>query len=236
MQSSNEKIKVEKPNSINIQGEQTENLEITRKNFIERLFEETSKGWWDDEGFYNTPNGSFWDPDGYYFNRDGKDKHGGIYDDDLNYVPGEGWNDDNLCYNSELEIELLIGENEAEDLEYDEADEVNFKDHLHQDFTEQYNPEVEIKHKKRFKKKYPDEEPLHYSDDPDSKVIKEKIQKNILQEETNKGREIVFVGFDEKKNEKKEDKKDKKHFRNDHYKKKEFKNYNNFDDDDKVKK
>ena len=40
-------------------------------------------------GFVNMPDGSFFDPDGYYFNKEGFDKHGGHYDEDNKYFPGE---------------------------------------------------------------------------------------------------------------------------------------------------
>ncbi len=41
---------------------------------------------------------AFWDPDEVYFNREGFDKHGGYYDDNGQYIPGEGWDDYNNCY------------------------------------------------------------------------------------------------------------------------------------------
>lgn len=81
------------------------------KNFIEREFKEVEGGDYDEFGFYHTPNGSkifqinkgFWDADGFYFNREGKDKHGGYYNDVWEFVPGEGWDAANQCYEDDLD-------------------------------------------------------------------------------------------------------------------------------------
>ena len=64
-----------------------------KDSFIERQWTEDTKGEYDNDGFFITPNGSFWDPDGVYFNKEGFDKHGGKYNDEGEYVPGEGWNE-----------------------------------------------------------------------------------------------------------------------------------------------
>ena len=56
--------------------------------FIEREWTEDTKGEYDKDGFFVTPNGSFWDPDGVYFNKEGYDKHGGRYDSEGEYIPG----------------------------------------------------------------------------------------------------------------------------------------------------
>lgn len=48
---------------------------------------------------------AFWDPDEVYFNREGFDKHGGYYDDNGQYIPGEGWDDYNNCYFDEDPID-----------------------------------------------------------------------------------------------------------------------------------
>jgi hypothetical protein len=54
----------------------------SKVEFIERKFEEVEGGYYDDSGFYITPDGSkftkiiikgFWDDQGYYFNKDGYD-------------------------------------------------------------------------------------------------------------------------------------------------------------------
>ena len=72
------------------------------KVFIERELNDDVEGDYDDEGFFNTPNGSFWDPDGVYFNREGYDKHGGYYDENQEYIPGKGWDEINNCYKDEI--------------------------------------------------------------------------------------------------------------------------------------
>ena len=79
-----------------------ENNNKKTKVFVERELNDEVEGEYDADGFFNTPNGSFWDPDGVYFNRDGYDKHGGYYDDQTQeYVPGNGWDEINNCYNDE---------------------------------------------------------------------------------------------------------------------------------------
>ena len=78
-----------------------ENNNKKPKVFVERELNDYVEGEYDEEGFFNTPNGSFWDPDGVYFNREGVDKHGGYYDDNQEYVPGEGWDEINNCYKDE---------------------------------------------------------------------------------------------------------------------------------------
>lgn len=72
------------------------------KDFVEREWNDNTEGDYDENGFFVTPNGSFWDPDGVYFNKDGFDKHGGYYDDNNEYIPGEGWDEANNCYVDEL--------------------------------------------------------------------------------------------------------------------------------------
>ena len=73
-----------------------------KKIFVERELNDEVVGDYDEEGFFNTPNGSFWDPDGVYFNREGYDKHGGYYDDNQEYIPGKGWDEANNCYKDEI--------------------------------------------------------------------------------------------------------------------------------------
>ena len=77
-----------------------------KKTFVERIFHDDIEGEYDDQGFFNTPNGSFWDPDGVYFNREGFDKHGGYYDENNVYIPGKGWDEENNCYKDELDDEF----------------------------------------------------------------------------------------------------------------------------------
>ena len=93
-----------------------------------REFTEVEGGKYDDLGFYHTPNGSFWDCDGVYFNKDGKDVHGGFYDDKLEYHPGEGWIDSLMCYedevnpnNKDLLNNIEYGGNDGED-DYEDGD------------------------------------------------------------------------------------------------------------------
>ena len=91
-----------------------------KTTFIERIFHDDLEGEYDDEGFFTTPNGSFWDPDGVYFNREGYDKYGGYYDENDEYIPGKGWNEEYNCY----EDEIIYGDyNEyASDNDYDEEE------------------------------------------------------------------------------------------------------------------
>lgn len=84
----------------------------------QREFKEVDGGKYDDFGFYRTPNGSFWDPDGVYFNREGKDSHGGYYDNKFEYHPGEGWIDSLMCYQDEIDK----GKESNDDIELDEGD------------------------------------------------------------------------------------------------------------------
>ena len=103
----------------------TENKEPPeKKTFVERIFHDDIEGEYDDQGFFNTPNGSFWDPDGVYFNREGFDKHGGYYDDNNVYIPGKGWDEENNCYKDELEDEFASDHdpNEEEDDGFGEID------------------------------------------------------------------------------------------------------------------
>ena len=63
-----------------------------------RIRTEETKGEFDEDGFFTTPNGSFWDMDGEYFNRYGFDIHGGKYIDKLDYIPGPTWIEELGCY------------------------------------------------------------------------------------------------------------------------------------------
>jgi hypothetical protein len=72
---------------------------------VERSFEEVEGGFWDQNGFYVTPNGSFWDDQFYYFNRWGWDINGGCYNHDGIYQPNtttKQWREDLQCYQHEL--------------------------------------------------------------------------------------------------------------------------------------
>ena len=91
------------------------------ENFVEREFNESIEGEYDEQGFFVTPNGSFWDPDGVYFNREGFDKHGGYYDDNNEYQPGEGWDDANNCYFDEIN-DYEYDDDYGSDHDYEEDD------------------------------------------------------------------------------------------------------------------
>ena len=92
-----------------------------KTTFIERIFHDDLEGEYDDEGFFTTPNGSFWDPDGVYFNREGYDKHGGYYDDNDEYVPGKGWDEENNCYKEELVDDEYASDHDHEEEENDDG-------------------------------------------------------------------------------------------------------------------
>jgi hypothetical protein len=100
-------------------------------NFEDKEFKEVQGGKYDQHGFYYLPDGSFWDPDGVYFNN-GLDKHGGYYNEHLEYIPGPGWIDDLMCYEDEKEGVLknkkshhgrYKGEEEEDDI-FEELDEI----------------------------------------------------------------------------------------------------------------
>jgi hypothetical protein len=74
---------------------------MEKKEFIDKPFKECEGGYYDNNNFYITPNGSFWDPDGVYFNNEGYDKHGGFYNENLEYQPGKGWIHELMCYEDE---------------------------------------------------------------------------------------------------------------------------------------
>ena len=93
------------------------------KKFIEREWTKEIEGHFDNDGFFITPNGSFWDPDYVYFNREGFDKHGGRYDENGEYIPGEGWDDELNCYESEKDDDLL---NDEEDDDDDKKNDVGY--------------------------------------------------------------------------------------------------------------
>ena len=104
-----------------------------KKVFVERELNDEVEGEYDQEGFFNTPNGSFWDPDGVYFNREGYDKHGGYYDEvTQEYVPGKGWDEINNCYkdeyNDDYDDEYGSDHDDLEDDGYGDIDLDNIQD------------------------------------------------------------------------------------------------------------
>ena len=98
--------------SKNIQKKSISNYLIPNAEFLERTKEEIEDGYYDDRGFYTTPNGSFWDENETYFNRYGFDKHGGRYDEYGVYLPGENYNYDFNCYEDEIDKKNNINFNE----------------------------------------------------------------------------------------------------------------------------
>ena len=98
-------------------------------NFKKRKWNENIEGELEEDGFFTTPNGSFWDPDYVYFNREGYDIHGGYYDENDRYIPGDFWDEKNQCYYGETEgslsndIEDLIITNDSHDKKLEEKEE-----------------------------------------------------------------------------------------------------------------
>ena len=114
---------------------ESKNDEIDLKDKIpkeRRIKTKDTKGEYDEDGFFTTPNGSFWDMDGEYFNRYGFDIHGGKYIDKLDYIPGPTWIEELGCYPEDkdkyIKEEVLNDEIEDEkdvkDLEMFEEGEV----------------------------------------------------------------------------------------------------------------
>lgn len=81
---------------------------IFNKNFfIERSFHSSFDGFYDEEDFFHTPEGSFFNQNREYYNRFGYDKYGGRYNNMGVYLPGEGWNSDFQCYEEDLDEDFL---------------------------------------------------------------------------------------------------------------------------------
>ena len=78
--------------------------EEMEKPFCERPFEEVEDGYYDDRGFYTTPNGSFWDDEQTYFNHFGFDRHGGTYDKYGIYQPGPNYDEKLGLYQDQIEL------------------------------------------------------------------------------------------------------------------------------------
>lgn len=100
----------------------------SKEEFFERPFEEMEDGFYDERGFYTTPNGSFWDDDKVYFNHLGFDKHGGSYDKYGVYLPGPNWNEEYNCYDDELD------KNQDTDIIYSQVLD-NLKEELVEDYA-----------------------------------------------------------------------------------------------------
>ena len=159
-----------------MEPEKKEEKNEGKKPFIERVWSEDIEGKLDEDGFFITPNGSFWDQDYVYFNREGFDKHGGRYDENGEYVPGKGWDDNLNCYESEKE-------------NFDDEKEEN-------EFDEGYTEEAMMKELAQF-----DDDDLFEGKD----LIKEdpNIEK-VIKHENEKEEKDDFM--DEEKNEKKDNK------------------------------
>ena len=159
-----------------MEPEKKEEKNEDKKPFIERVWSEDIEGKLDEDGFFITPNGSFWDQDYVYFNREGFDKHGGRYDENGEYVPGKGWDDNLNCYESEKD-------------NYDDEKEEN-------EFDEGYTEEAMMKELAQF-----DDDDLFEGKD----LIKEdpNIEK-VIKHENEKEEKDDFM--DEEKNEKKDNK------------------------------
>jgi len=97
-------------NNLDNQTEPVIKYIFNKEFYIDRSFHECEYGFYDEEGFYHTPNGSFWDNDKEYFNHFGFDRNGGYYNEEGVYIPGEGWNSEFQCYNEDLD-EPLISQN-----------------------------------------------------------------------------------------------------------------------------
>ena len=83
---------------------QNKEIEEENKTFCERPFEEVDDGFYDDRGFYTSPNGSFWDDDHTYFNHFGFDRHGGTYDKYGMYQPGPNYDEKTGLYEDQKEL------------------------------------------------------------------------------------------------------------------------------------
>ena len=175
--------------------------EKEKKPFVEREWSEDIEGKLDDDGFFITPNGSFWDQDYVYFNREGFDKHGGRYDENGEYIPGEGWDDNLNCYESEKEDynnekddDNDLDEGYTEDAMMKELIQFNDDDDLFEGkdlIKEDPNIEKEIKH---------ENEKDDFMDDDIKEEDKNKID-DLEEREDDEYEEIE----DEEKEDKKED-------------------------------
>ena len=96
------------------QNSQNDNIE---QPFCERPFEEVEDGYYDDRGFYITPNGSFWDDEQTYYNHLGFDRHGGSYDKYGVYQPGPGFDEKTGLYSDQKYLNSVP--EEIDELKFD---------------------------------------------------------------------------------------------------------------------
>jgi len=193
--------------------------EKEKKPFVEREWSEDIEGKLDDDGFFITPNGSFWDQDYVYFNREGFDKHGGRYDENGEYIPGEGWDDNLNCYESEKE-DYNNEKDDDNDLDEGYTEDAMMKELI------QFNDDDDLFEGKDLIKEDPNIE----------KVIKHENEKddfmddNIKEEDKNKIDDLEEREDDEYEEIEDEEKEDKKEDNN----KKETKNVINLEKEKKV--
>ena len=193
--------------------------EKEKKPFVEREWSEDIEGKLDEDGFFITPNGSFWDQDYVYFNREGFDKHGGRYDENGEYIPGEGWDDNLNCYESEKE-DYNNEKDDDNDLDEGYTEDAMMKELI------QFNDDDDLFEGKDLIKEDPNIE----------KVIKHENEKddfmddNIKEEDKNKIDDLEEREDDEYEEIEDEEKEDKKEDNN----KKETKNVINLEKEKKV--
>lgn len=99
--------------------------ESNEKPFFDRPFEEVEGGYFDERGFYTTPDGSFWDSHYNYFNSLGYDIHGGRYDKYGVYIPGNNYDENTGIYEDEKELYNKQEEEDAEEKEEIKKTEIN---------------------------------------------------------------------------------------------------------------
>ena len=182
-----------------------------KKPFIEREWTEDIEGKLDEDGFFVTPNGSFWDPDYVYFNREGFDRHGGRYDENGEYIPGEGWDDNLNCYESEKE------EYNNEKDEDNELDEGYTEDAMMKELA-QFNDDDDLFEGKDLIKEDPNIEKVIKHENEKDDFMDENIEdnKNIADDlEEREDDEYEEIEDEEKeKEDKKEENKNKKEGKN----------------------
>ena len=182
-----------------------------KKEFIEREWTEDIEGKLDEDGFFVTPNGSFWDQDYVYFNREGFDRHGGRYDENGEYIPGEGWDDNLNCYESEKE------EYNNEKDEDNELDEGYTEDAMMKELA-QFNDDDDLFEGKDLIKEDPNIEKVIKHENEKDDFMDENIEdnKNIADDlEEREDDEYEEIEDEEKeKEDKKEENKNKKEGKN----------------------
>ena len=180
-----------------------------KKPFIEREWTEDIEGKLDEDGFFVTPNGSFWDQDYVYFNREGFDRHGGRYDENGEYIPGEGWDDNLNCYESEKE------EYNNEKDEDNELDEGYTEDAMMKELA-QFNDDDDLFEGKDLIKEDPNIEKVIKHENEKDDFMDENIEdnKNVADDLEEREDDEYEEIEDEEKEDKKEENKNKKEGKN----------------------